>query len=153
MAAVALIGVAGCGQHQEQPEQMATPSASLYERLGGEKNIKAVVDELVPLVLHDPKVDFVRKGTASEFKPTPENLDKLRMHLVQYLCHLTGGPQMYEGKDVKQAHAGLGITEAQFGAFAVDLGRAMDRCKVGPQESEDLLTAIEMSRADIVEKK
>src|SRR5262245_22064634 len=42
---------------------------SLYERLGGEDAIKAVVDDVVARAAEDPKVNFTRKGTPKEFKP------------------------------------------------------------------------------------
>ena len=150
-AVLALIGAAGCA-HQEA-QQNAAPTESLYERLGGEANIKAVVDEFVTLALDDAKVNFVREGTPKEFKATPENLDKLKMHMVQYLCKESGGPQTYEGKDMKEAHAGMGITLEQFNAAALDLRKAMDKCNVPTQEKEDLLTLVETTRWDIVEKK
>jgi truncated hemoglobin YjbI len=47
----------------------------------------------------------------------------------------------------------MGISNAEFDALAIDLSKAMDKCKVGAQEKEDLVTKVEMTRPDIVEKK
>ena len=40
----------------------AAPTVSLYERLGGEPAITAVVDDFVNRAAGDPAVNFVRKG-------------------------------------------------------------------------------------------
>ncbi len=151
MAVMALIGMAGCAGQGSTPT--AASSKSLYERVGGQKKITEIVDDFVPRALKDSRVNFTRKGTALEFAPTTENLDKLKRHMVQFLCVQSGGPQKYEGKDMKHSHAGMGITNAQFDALAVDLSKAMHKCKVAPKDEEDLLTEIEKTRADIVEKK
>jgi hemoglobin len=151
LAAIVLIGVAGC-QHQDN-DQTGAPTQSLYNRLGGEKNIEAVVDEFVSLAMEDSRVNFTRKGTPNEFQPTMDNLDKLKKHLTQFICKASGGPQTYQGKDMKEAHAGMGITLAEFDAAAADLAKAMDKCGVPNQEKEDLMTVVETTRWDIVEKK
>ena len=39
-----------------------TAAASLWNRLGGEANVKRVVDDFVALAAADPKVNFFRAG-------------------------------------------------------------------------------------------
>ena len=46
---------------------------SLYDRLGGEPAIKAVVDEFVARGASDPKVNFTREGHPNHWNATPEN--------------------------------------------------------------------------------
>ena len=38
----------------------------------------------------------------------------LKKHQAALLAGLLGGPSAYEGRDLAEAHAGLGITERQF---------------------------------------
>src|SRR2546427_2900055 len=50
----------------EKPKGAAEkePTRSLYDRLGGEKAIRAVVEDFVPRAAADEKVNFTRKGVA-----------------------------------------------------------------------------------------
>src|SRR5262249_10305730 len=91
---------------------------SLYERLGGEAALKAVVDDFVARTAANPKVNFPRKGTPVEWKATDENVALLKKRLVQFIGKATGGPQKYEGKDMKTVHKGMEITEDEFNAMA-----------------------------------
>ena len=78
------------------PEEKAT----LYSRLGGEPAIKAVVDDFVGRAAANPKVNFARAGSPVEWKVTDESVAKLKKHLVQLVCAVTGGPQKYEGREM-----------------------------------------------------
>ena len=124
---------------------------SLYERLGGEPAITAVVDEFVARAASDPAVNFVRKGKKRTFDPTPENIAKLKKHLVQFVASVAGGPQVYEGMDMKKAHEGMEITNAEFDAIAADLKAALDKFNVPAKEENELLGAVSKLRGSIVE--
>jgi len=56
------------------------------------------------------------------------------------------------GKDMKTAHAGMGITSADFDALVRDLMGALDKFKVGEKEKGELLGALGPMKADIVTK-
>jgi hemoglobin len=122
---------------------------SLYDRLGGETLIKAVVDDVVARALADPKVNFTRKGTTREWKATPDNIARLKTHLVQLIAAASGGPQKYEGRNMQAVHKGMKITGAEFDAFAADLEASLDRLKVPPRERDKLLKIIAAMRKDI----
>ena len=47
-----------------------------------------------------------------EWQATPENVAMLKKHLVEFVAMATGGPQKYGGRDMKSAHAGMGITSS-----------------------------------------
>lgn len=129
------------------------PAKTLYERLGGEAAIKAVVDDFVARAAGNPKVNFTRKGTPVEWDATPENVEKLKKHLVQLIGMVTGGPQKYEGRSMKAAHQGMRITNAEFDALAGDLKATLDKFNVPKQEQQELFKIIGSTRDDIVEKK
>ncbi|MCM8794308.1 MAG: group 1 truncated hemoglobin [Candidatus Omnitrophica bacterium] len=134
--------VAAEGQEEE---------ASLYERLGGEPAISAVVDDFVGRAANDPDVNFTRQGTGREWEPTDENVAILKKHLVQLLCQSAGGPQQYEGKELRLAHAGMQITDAEFDALVDNLVASLDAFNVPLREQDELLEIIESTRRDIVE--
>jgi hemoglobin len=126
---------------------------TLYERLGGEPAIRAVVDDLVARLAADPKVNVTRKGTPKEWNPTPENVAKLKKGFVDLLGMVTGGPQKYTGKSMKEVHAGMEITQAEFDAAAADLKATLDKLKVPAKEQDEVMKIIASTAPDIVEKK
>lgn len=123
---------------------------SLYERLGGEPAITAVVDDFVARVSVNPNVNITRKGEGRVWDPTPENVAHLKKMVVIFVAHATGGPQKYNGKDMKTAHSGMKITEAQFSAAAADLAASLDKFKVPKAEKDELLAIAASTRGDIV---
>ena len=126
---------------------------SLYERLGGDKAIEAVIDDFVPRAAANPKVNFTRKGTAAEWDPTPENVARLKKGLVDLIGMVTGGPQKYSGGDMKTVHAGMKISNAEFDALAGDLVATLKQFNVPQAEQQELLGIIAATREAIVEKK
>jgi hemoglobin len=132
---------------------MPRVARSLWDRLGGEPAVKAVVDDFVMRTASNPKVNFTRKGTDAEWDPSPANVERLKKHLVQLIGLVTGGPQKYEGRSMKAAHQGMKITDAEFDALAGDLKATLDKFNVPAKEQDELFKIIGSTRADIVEKK
>ena len=135
----------------ESPKESPKAKA-LYERLGGEAAIKAVVDDFVARAAANPKVNITRKGTANEWKATPENVAHLKKMLVEFVGMATGGPQKYTGKSMKDVHKGMKITQDEFNASAGDLKATLDKFKVPAKEQEELLKIVGSTAPDIVEK-
>ena len=129
---------------------MAMPS--LYDRLGGKPAITAVVEDFVGRAAGNPKVNFTRKGTGAEWAATPENVAHLKAMLVEFVAMASGGPVKYTGQDMKGAHAGMKISNAEFDALAMDLKASLDKFKVPEREQKELLGAVEGTRKDIVER-
>jgi hemoglobin len=119
---------------------------SLYTRLGGKKAITAVVDEFVARVAADKRINGFFKAAASD----PKRLAKLKANLVDQICQGSGGPCKYKGKDMKTAHKGMGITDADFNALVEDLTGALNKFKVGKKEQSDLLALLGPMKKDIV---
>jgi hemoglobin len=123
---------------------------TLWERLGGEKNVRKIVDDFVELAAEDAKVDFSRGG---KYKLTEKQLADFKKSLVEFISMATRGPLKYTGKDMKEAHKGMGITDAQFDALAADLKKALDKNGVEANPREALLALVETTRKAIVQKK
>jgi len=130
-----------------------TTERTLYDRLGGENAIRAVIDDFVARAAADPKVNFTRKGTAAEWKATPEAVDHLKKMLVDLTVQATGGPQRYKGKDLKESHRDMRITQDEFDASVADLKASLEKFNVGSREQEELLAIVKSKAGDIVEKK
>ncbi len=125
------------------PAEAAALQKTLYERLGGEAAIKAVVDEFVANVGADTRINQFFANA---------NLDRLKGHLVNQIGQASGGPQQYTGRDMKTAHAGMGIDGAAFDALVEDLVKALDKFSVPEQEKSELLAVLGPMKGDIVEE-
>ena len=115
---------------------------TLYDRLGGKDAITAVVDKFVGLIVADDRINSFFKNA------DPNNLKK---QLVDLICSSTGGPCKYTGKDMKTAHAGMGVKDADFSALVDDLTKALDEFKVPEKEKGELLGALAGMKGDIVQ--
>jgi len=120
-----------------------TPAGkSLYDRLGGNTAISAVIDQFVANVAADTRIN-------GRFATT--DIPKLKGHLVDKVCVVTGGHCTYTGRDMKTTHAGMKISNADFRALVEDLIKALDTFKVPPHEKEELLGLLAPMKKDVVE--
>jgi len=126
----------------------ATMQKSLYDRLGGKAAIVAVVNDFVARVAADKRINSFFKATAAD----PKRLAAFKTNLVNQICEASGGPCKYTGKDMKTAHQGMGISNADFDALVGDLVATLNKFKVGAQEQKELLGVLGPMRKDIVEK-
>lgn len=115
---------------------------TLYDRLGGEAAIGAVVGEFYDRVLADDRVNH--------------HFDDVDMadqssHQTKFLSAVTGGPLRYEGDEMGDAHEGLAITDAEFDAVAEHLADALVAFDVAADDREAVLEAVEGYRETIVE--
>ncbi len=130
----------------------AVVEKSLYERLGGAPAVTAVVDAFVNKAAGNPAVNFTRQGQPRTWDATPENVEKLKKHLTQFISIATGATDVvYEGKDMKTAHEGMKITNAEFDALAGDLASTLDSFNVPEKEKNELMAIAGSTRGTIVE--
>src|SRR5205807_459369 len=83
----------------------------------------------------------------------PEEVARLKDQLVNFISSASGGPRTYDGKSMKDLHAGMKITDKEFDALAGDLRKALEMNKVKPEDAAELLNAVETTRRSIVEKR
>ncbi|HEY4176474.1 MAG TPA: group 1 truncated hemoglobin [Kofleriaceae bacterium] len=118
-------------------------NASLYDRLGKKDAITAVVDEFVANIAADARINTFFANA---------DIPHLKAMLVDQICEATGGPCKYTGKNMKEAHVGMGVKDADFTALVEDLKKALDKFKVAEKEQTELLTALGSMKPDIVTK-
>ena len=70
--------------------------------------------------------------------------------MVAWISSQTGGPIKYTGKSMKDAHKGMGITDADFNALVEDLVKSLDKFKVPEKEKGELLTTLASLKPQIV---
>jgi hemoglobin len=142
----------------------ADEKKSLFDRLGGQDAIVKIVDDFTVRALADPRINWERKGVkygglsvhhnkSVEWSASPQNVEQLKKHLVQFLALSTGGPAFYDGKDIKDAHANLHIANAEFDATVGDLKASLDKLQVPNKEQKELLSIVESTRPQIVQER
>jgi len=122
----------------------------LWERLGGEPAVKAVVHDFVMAAATDPKVNFLRDG---KYKLDAKGVAALEAMLVDLVSATSGGPRKYVGRNMKTTHAGMKITEAEFDALVAVHTATLQKFKVPKAEMDELTAIILSTKADIVEVK
>ena len=119
----------------------ALAQRSLYDRLGGQPAITAVVDDFVANVAADHRINrFFAKA----------NIGRLKARLVEQICQGTGGPCTYTGGDMRSVHAGMGIQAKHFNALVEDLGKSLNKFKVPAREQRELVAILGPMKRDIV---
>jgi len=123
----------------------AQEKTTLYERLGRYDGIARITDEYLRGVRSDPQLArFIGRGT--------DSLVRARQLLKEQLCAMTGGPCAYIGRDMKTAHGGLGITEADWSLNMKYMSAAVTKAHVADGDRDEFLALIEALKQQIVEK-
>ena len=127
---------------------MATNSTSqktLYARLGGYDTIAAIVDEFLQSLSTNPQM--ARFSASMNLDTRKRN----RQLTLDYLAAASGGPTLYLGKDMKPAHAGLGISASDWKIAMDHIERALAKLKVPKRESKEVLAIFDGLKDEIVE--
>jgi hemoglobin len=117
---------------------------TVYEAIGGQPAILAAVDLFYHRVLNDPLL-------APYFAETA--MPRLKGHQAAFLARALHGPARYPGRSMKEAHAGLGITDEAFNRVAEHLSQTLASLGVSLALVDDVIAAIAPLRADIVEQR
>jgi hemoglobin len=138
--AVILFIASACATKSQAQER------SLYQRLGGYDAIAAVTDDFLARLTTEPQLTrfFTGLGVDSQ--------KRLRQHLVNQLCEMSGGPCIYTGRSMKATHAGLGITGRDWEAGVKQLIATLDKFRVPDKEKQEVLAAVSSLKPEIVEK-
>ena len=132
---------------RSRPSPIAAPPPTLYDRLGRKDGVAGIIDSFLANIALDKKVSKLFAKT------TGPKLDHFKQMLADQICHEAGGPCEYTGKSMKEAHKGMGITDAQFDAVVMDLKVALQEKQVSAADIDALLGKLGATRDDIVEKK
>jgi|SRR5579883_746793 len=115
---------------------------SLYERLGGQSGIEAIATTLIERVAHDPRLGRSFEGT---------NLRRIERHLADQLCELARGPCHYSGDSMKEVHAGLHISQAEFYGMVAVLEQILKERHVDLGATNALLERLAPMKREVVE--
>jgi hemoglobin len=94
---------------------------TLFEQLGGEEAVGAVVDIFYDKVLGDPELRPYFEGV---------DLERLKQHQRRFIGQALGATRPYSGRSMRKAHEHLAITEAAFGRVVDHLAAALAQAGV-----------------------
>ena len=113
---------------------------SIYEKIGGEDAVDAAVDIFYKKVLSDDRINH--------FFDSIDMSNQIQKQ-KSFLTVVFGGPNKYTGKDMREAHKHMHLTEKHFGAVAENLVSTLHELSV-PQEIIDEIVGIALSVKDDV---
>jgi len=114
---------------------------SLYERVGGESAVKPAVALFYHRVLEDPELADYFRGV---------DMTRLRAHQRAFVTAALGGPELFVGRSLHDAHAGLRIDDRAFDAVVDHLVGALRDVGVDDEAAAEIAERLEPLRAEIV---
>jgi hemoglobin len=114
---------------------------SIYDEIGGSGAVSAAVEDFYGRLLADPQ-------TALFF--TDVDLTKLKSHQRSFIAAALGGAEIYAGRDMGAAHAGLNISDQDFDAVVGHLIATLTALEVPGETIEAIGGALAPLRTDIV---
>jgi hemoglobin len=117
---------------------------SLYDDLGGAKNLGPVVDKFYTKVLADERVNGFFDTTDMERQAKKQKA---------FLSFAFGGPNKYTGKSMKDAHAHLvdrGLNDSHVDAIIEILGATLAEFDVPADKIAEVAAVAESVRDDIL---
>jgi hemoglobin len=121
----------------------AAAEVSIYEAIGGEPALVAVVDDFYARVLADPQLSGFFAGA---------NMPKLKGRQVEFFAAALGGPDFYQGLGMREVHAGRGISQPDFDQVAFHLTTALAAAGVPAQIIAQIVQTITPLARDIVSR-
>lgn len=127
--------------------QAVPAAASLYERLGGTYGIAGAVDVLTDRLYgnatanNNPHVaSFHAKMGQAGFK----------FLVTAWSIEQTGGPKCYPGRDMRESHAHLLVTQPEFDVVACEIAATLYHVGVPHKEHKEFMDIIESYRSMVV---
>jgi hemoglobin len=118
-----------------------SPTPTLYETVGGADALRLAVDRFYVAVLADPQLAPYFEG---------KDVSAIKRHQVLLLTTVLGGPSPYEGRDLGEAHAGLGVTGEDYDRTVGHLVTVLTDLGVDGAPMEALQAAVLGTRGAIV---
>ena len=147
-ATLGFVAILLAGSQTAMAQSGAAPKQqSLYDRLGGLAPISVVVSDFIDALVPDavlnanPAIDAARKRVPASY---------LKYHVTAMVCQATGGPCQYHGREMKESHAHMNITEQEWDRMVTLFKGVLAKHKVPAKETQELLEIVGSTKAAIV---
>ncbi len=116
---------------------------SLFERVGGEAAVDAAVDVFYRKVLADDRI-------ASFFDSV--DMDGQAKKQKAFLTMAFGGPNNYSGKDMREAHRNMSLTDAHFDAVVENLAATLSELGVSDGDIGEIAGIANSVKDDVLNR-
>jgi len=114
---------------------------TLFERLGGEQGIRKISNDVVDLHSQNPTI-------SARFASS--DLTTLKDTVSKFFISGSGGPGIYDGKDMRTAHQHMNISDNEYMAAVDDVISALTTNGIGDREKGEVLFIFYSLRPDVV---
>jgi len=114
---------------------------SLYVRLGGTEGVTKIASDLVDIHLANPRISP---------RYAESDISAVKYGAATFFIAGTGGPSVYEGKDMLGTHKGMNIDSSEFLAVLDDALEALEKNNVAQREKEEVLYILYSMKPEIV---
>ncbi|MGB5758065.1 MAG: group 1 truncated hemoglobin [Acidimicrobiales bacterium] len=114
---------------------------SIYDTIGGDTLVAEAVEKFYTRLKSDPIIGEFFEQT---------DVARLKTHQRMFLTAALGGPDAYEGRDMRAAHAHLQITDTDFDLFLEHLAETLAEVGAKPARIAEVLEALAPLRLEIV---
>jgi hemoglobin len=120
--------------------------SSLFERIGGRDAVKAAVDIFYNKIISDVRI-------AHFFKDI--DMTQQRKKQILFLTYAFGGPNQYDGKNMRDVHAKLvaqGLNDTHFNAVLENLANTLQELAVPAELIKEAAAIAESTRSDVLSR-
>lgn len=118
---------------------------SIYEKIGGDDAISAIVDVFYKNVLQDERISHFFKHI---------DIDRLKKHQSKFLCFAFGGYGHYPNNYLRNTHQNLvqehGLNEMHFMAVAENLETALKECQIDETYTNMIMVVVRSVKEDVL---
>jgi truncated hemoglobin YjbI len=119
---------------------------SLYEEIGGEASIDAALDRFYLKILGDPRVNFLFESV---------EMARLKKHARAFLTVAFGGPNHYQGRDLRAAHRkaiSQGLNEPLFEVFMGHFRSTLQELGLPQSKITQIVAIAESGRNEVLNR-
>ena len=148
----AVAGAAALGLFRVSAEASGaqTTEPSLYDRLGGYFGIALVVNRFSDEIIKNPILNKNPALKAWNKTEAEARLPGLKFGRTLWIAAAAGGPFVYTGLPLSEAHAEFNLTAEQFAEVGAEIVRALNFYEVPEREQQELMAAYRTSMSDVV---
>jgi hemoglobin len=120
------------------------PDMSLFEDLGGDDAIKAALDHFYGKVLADDRISRFFEGI---------DVDEVKAKQADFLAMAFGGPNRYDGRDLRAAHArprARGLEDSSFEVFMGHFRDTLEELGVDRGRVDEVMTIAYTGKDDVL---
>jgi len=112
-------------------------------QFGGQDGIRKITNRLVDLSIDDPRISEIFKG---------QDMVRLRRTLFEQFCYILAAGCDYTGRDMRSAHADMGLERSDLNALVENLQKAMAEQKIPFAAQNRLLAKLAPMERAVLQK-